>query len=144
MAVKHKSTCDGWIAEIETSLEAMVGMTRALPERNLNRVAQVLIGNGLSIHFQHFEMDLVDVEGMGLKSVIFHSPVFHCTNVGGDYGLFIGFKHLLLLSVHCDIELDGAVGTAKFFREVKFSLGRGFLFFQVCKLDALHRSLGCG
>jgi hypothetical protein len=92
MAVKHKSACDRWIAEIETSLEAVVGMTRALPERDLNRVAQVLIGDGLSIHFQYFEVDLVDVEGMGLKGMVFNGPVFHGSYLSRDRGLSLASK----------------------------------------------------
>ena len=126
MAVKHKSTCDGWITEIETSLEAVVGMTRALPERDLNRVAQVLIGDGLSIHFQYFEMDLVDVEGMGLKGMVFNGPIFHGSYVSRDRGLFVSFEDLLLLSIDRYVELDGTVGSAKFLREIEFSL-RGWL-----------------
>ena len=36
-----------------------------LPEGDLDGVAQVLIGDRLSIHLKHAEMNLVDVEGVG-------------------------------------------------------------------------------
>src|SRR5579863_6179199 len=87
-------------------------------------------------------MDLVNVEGVSLEGTVFDGPVFHRPNVRGDRRLLIGFKYLLLLSIHSDVELDGAVGTAKFLREIQFSLRSWLLLFQLRELDALHRSLG--
>src|SRR5580692_11682388 len=109
MAVKHEGAGNRGIAEIKATLDAVVGMTWSLPEGNLIGVAQ-LRRDGLSIHFGKQEMDLVDVEIMGLEGVVFDDPVFDGADMSGDCGLLVGFENLLFLSVNRDVELDGTVG----------------------------------
>ena len=118
--MKYKSTRDGGIAEIHAHLHAMVGKTWPFPERNLDRVAQVLIRSGLSIDLEYLEVDLVYMESMSLERPIFNGPVFDCSNLGGDHGLLVVFENLLLLSIDGDVELDGTVGAAELLREIKF------------------------
>src|SRR5271156_3068757 len=117
MTVKHEGTGNGRIAEIKAALDAVVGMTRTFPEGNLIGVAH-LRRHRLSIHFEEQEMDLVDVEVMGLEGVVFDDPVFDRADMSGDCGLLVRFENLLFLSVNGDVELDGTVGSAKFLGEV--------------------------
>ncbi len=119
--MKHKRTGNCGIAKIHAHLYAMVRMAGAFPERNLDGIAQILIRNRLSVHFQYFEVNLVDVKGVRLERAILHGPVFDSAHVSRDHRLFIRFKHFLLLSVDGDVELDGPVGAAKFLGEIKFA-----------------------
>ncbi len=87
-----------------------------------------LLATGFSVHFEHPEVDLVHVEGVGFKGAVFDGPVFDGSDFGCDDGLFVGFEDLLLLSVDGDVELDRAVGAAELFREIELALrGRGLL-----------------
>ena len=81
-----------------------------------------LVGDRFAIDFEHAEMDLMDVEGVGFESAIFDGPVFDGSNFGGDDGSFVGLEDFLLLSVDGDVELNGAVGAAKFLGEVELAL----------------------
>jgi len=71
------------------------------------------------------------MEGVGFESAVFDRPVFHGSNVSCDHRLFVGLKHLLLLSVDRDVELNGSVGAAEFFREEKLALGGRSLIAEV-------------
>src|SRR5579872_7107473 len=121
VAMKHKRAGNCGIAEIETALETMVRMAGTLPEGNLEGVTQILILNRLPVHFQNFEVYLVDVKSVSLERAILHDPIFDGTHVSRDHRFFVGFKHLLLLSVDSDVELDRTIGPAKFLGEVKFA-----------------------
>ena len=96
VAMEHKRTGNCGIAKIHAHLYAMVRMAGAFPERNLDGVAQILICNWLSVHFQHFEVNLVDVKGVCLKRAILYDPVFDGANVSGDHGLFIRLQTLFV------------------------------------------------
>ena len=117
--MKHKRARNRGIAKVHADLHAMVRIAGTFPEGNLDGIAQVLIRSRLSVHFHNSEVDLVHVKGVGLKRAILNDPVFDSSNVSCDHWLFIRFKHLLLLSVDGDVELNGPVGPAKFLGEVK-------------------------
>ena len=81
----------------------------------------------------------MDVEGMGFKGAVFYGPVFDRAHFRRDDGLFVGFEDSLLLSVHSNVELDGAVGAAKFLREITVFAVQWGLLGEVEELDSSGR-----
>src|SRR5579863_3007782 len=79
------------------------------------------------------------VEVMGLECTVFDGPVFDRTYLRSDRWLLISFENFLFLSIDGDVELDRAVGPAKFFRKIKLPLRGWLLFVQPGKLNACHR-----
>ena len=121
VAMKHKGARNRRIAKIHAHLHAVVWMAGTFPERNLDGIAQILIRSRLSVHLQHFEVNLVHVEGVGLERAILHDPVFNRAHVSRDHRFFIRFKHFFFLSIDGDVELYRTVGPAKFLGEVKIA-----------------------
>jgi hypothetical protein len=79
VAMKQENPRRSGISEIHPQFHARE-RPLAIPERNLDRVAHVLVGDWLSIHLQHLEVNLVDVEGMRFKRAVLDDPVFDCAH----------------------------------------------------------------
>src|SRR5580692_9500536 len=118
VTVKHEGTGNCGIAKIKTALDAVIGMPRPFPEGNLIGVTKVW-RNGLSIHFEKHEMDLVNMKSMGLEGVVFYDPILDSAYMSSDGRLFVGFENLLLLSVDGDVELNGTVCPTELFGEIE-------------------------
>src|SRR5882757_8577007 len=140
MAVKQKCAGGSGIAEIHADLHA-VEWPLAFPERNFDGIAHVVIRDGLSIHLQHLEVNLVHVESVRLESAVFDGPILDRPYFGRDDRFLVALEDLLLLSVNRNVKLDWAVGAAKFLREKEFPLsGRG-LCGEVSELELDRRRL---
>src|SRR5882672_6304776 len=138
VAVKHKRTGGRRIPEIHADLYA-VEWSLAFPERNFDRVAHVLVGDRLSIDFQHLKVNLVHVESMGLQGSVLDRPILDRPYFGGDDWLFVALEDFLLLSFHRDVKLDGAVGACKLLRKKQLALYSWGLSGQVGRLQLDRR-----
>src|ERR1019366_4140551 len=127
MTVKQESAGGRGIAEIHSQLHAVVG-SGASPVRDFDGVTKIVIRSRLAIDLHDPKVDLVNVEGMGLKGAVLDRPIFNRADLGGNHGLFVGLEDLLFLSVYGDVELDWTIGAAEFLGKKQLALnGRGLL-----------------
>ena len=76
MAMERKSSDNGGITEIHTYSYARI-RHKAIPCRNVNRVAQCRLFPSHASRRYHDEMQLMHVKGVRLPGTIFDCPVFH-------------------------------------------------------------------
>ena len=85
VAVIEKRPHDVGIAKIHAQLHAGI-RTRAIPIRQIDRVAQCAVIHRLAIDLQHAEVDLVNVEDVIFLRPILNRPILHralCTTMFG-------------------------------------------------------------
>ena len=116
-----------WIAEVHANLPAVIRMSVALPVRNFDCVAQILIRNELAINFEQLEVDLMDMKHVCFQGPILDRPILHCSDVRCDRRIFIGLKHFLFLAIDRDVKLDRPIRATEFLGEEQFSLCGGRL-----------------
>src|ERR1700722_1528689 len=127
VTVKQKCPRNRRVPEIHPHLDA-VERTLAFPVRNFDGIPQVVIRHWLSVHFQNHEMNLVDVERMGLERSIFDRPILHRSHFRRDDRLLVALEHFLFLTIQRYIKLDGTVDAAKLLRKIDLALCRRSLF----------------
>src|SRR5215467_9626395 len=99
MAMKHKGPGGGGIAKIHSHLHARVWVPDPFPEGNLDGVSHVLVRYGMPVLFEQHEVDLVNMEGMGLERAVLDGPVFDRSHLGGNHRFLIWLKDSLLLPI---------------------------------------------
>ena len=84
MAVVDKSADAIGIAEIHPQANARIGQALAVPEGDVDCVAQERLADGNAKPLHENEMDLVNVKGVEFLRAIFDDPVFDLPLVGDD------------------------------------------------------------
>ncbi len=136
--MKQERTCDRWITEIHSNLHLVI-RSPCLPNKALRwyRADRCRQPPSHPLRGPGSESD-----ACGTRAFQAHdsqSSNLQLLQLGCNHRLLISFKDFLLLSIDRDVKLDGAIGAAEFFGEIKLPLRGWRLLRQIGKLETSHR-----